>query len=149
IIFGIAPALRGTGVNVNSALKETSRSVVGSRSILSKALLILQVAISLVLLVGAGLFLHTLNNLRPVALGCDPRNLLLFRVNPQLNRYDDKKMPIFYRDMMDRLARVPGVRAVAMSQPALLSGSLNSTGIYVQGRVYPIARDQLDNSINR
>jgi predicted permease len=149
IIFGIAPALRGTGVNVNSALKETSRSVVGSRSVLSKALLILQVAISLVLLVGAGLFLQTLNNLRHVDVGFDPQNLLLFRVNPQLNRYDEKKMPVFYRDIMDRLARVPGVHAVAMSQPALLSGSSSSTSIYVKGRVYPIARDQLDNSINR
>ena len=58
IVFGIAPALRGTGMNVNSALKETSRGVVGSRSLLGKSLLVVQVAISLVLLVGAGLFLQ-------------------------------------------------------------------------------------------
>jgi predicted permease len=149
VIFGIAPALRGTGVNVSSALKETSRSVVGSRSILSKTLLIVQVAISLVLLVGAGLFLRTLNNLRHVDVGFNPQNLLLFRVNPQLNRYDEKRQLALQRDLMDRLANVPGVRGVAMSQPALLSGSVNSTSIYVQGRVYPADREQLDNSINR
>ena len=78
LIFGILPALRGTGMNVNSALKETSRGVVGSRSWPSKTLLVVQVAISLVLLVGAGLFLRTLKNLRHVDVGFNPQNLLLF-----------------------------------------------------------------------
>jgi predicted permease len=150
IIFGIAPALRGTDMNVSSALKETGRSVIGSRSILGKSLLIVQVAISLVLLVGAGLFLRTLQNLRHVDVGFNPQNLLLFRVNPTLNRYDDKRMAALYRQMLERLATVPGVRSAAMSQPALLSGSVNSTSIYVQGRVYPAGRPQGDsNSINR
>jgi predicted permease len=150
IVFGIAPALRGTGMNVSTALKESGRGVVGSRSILGKSLLVVQVAVSLVLLVGAGLFLRTLHNLRHVDVGFNPQNLLLFRVNPALNRYDEKRMIAFYRDMLDRLAAVPGVRGVAMSQPALLSGSVNSTDIYVQGRTYPAGRPQGDsNSINR
>jgi predicted permease len=150
IVFGIAPAIRATGMNVSGALKDTSRSVVGSRSILGKSLLILQVAISLVLLVGAGLFLRTLQNLRHVDIGFNPQNLVLFRVNPQLNRYDEARMFTLYRDLVDRLGAVPGVRAVAMSQPALLSGSVNSTGIYVQGRVYPAGRPQGNsNDINR
>jgi predicted permease len=151
IVFGIAPALRGTGMNVSSALKETSRGVVGARSALAKSLLIVQVAISLVLLVGAGLFLRTLHNLRHVDVGFNPQNLLLFRVSPQLNRYDDTRAAALYHNMMERLSSVPGVRGVAMSQPALLSGSVNSTSIYVQGRVYPVgsARDGSSNSINR
>jgi len=150
IIFGIVPAMRGTAVNVNAALKETSRGVVGSRSVLGRALLVIQVAISLVLLVGAGLFLQTLGNLRRVDVGFDPQNLLLFRVNPSLNRYDEPKMRLLYTQMLERLASVPGVRGVAMSQPALLSGSVNSTGIYVQGRPAPATRPQDDShSINR
>jgi predicted permease len=149
IVFGIAPALRGTGVRVNAALKETSRSVMGSRSVLGKSLLIVQVAMSLVLLVGAGLFLRTLSNLRHVDVGFNPQNLLLFRVNPQLNRYDEKHIATLYRDMMERLGTVPGVRGVAMSQPALLSGSVSSTAIFVQGRVYPVTREDIDNTINR
>ena len=150
VLFGIAPALRGTGINVNAALKETSRSVVGSRSVLGKALLVVQVAISLVLLVGAGLFLRTLNNLRQVDVGFDPQNLVLFRVNPALNRYDEKRMATLYRDMLERMNQVPGVRGVAMSQPALLSGSVNSTGIFVQGRSYDRGRNvDHNNSINR
>jgi predicted permease len=150
VVFGIAPALRGTGMNVNSALKETSRSVVAGRSVLGKALLVVQVAISLVLLVGAGLFLQTLQNLRHVDVGFNPQNLLLFRVNPAVNRYDEKKTTALYHDLLERLGSVPGARAVAMSNPALLSGSINSTSIYVQGRVYPAGRaDALDNGINR
>src|SRR5262249_54855015 len=86
-LFGVAPALRGTGMNVSAALKETSRSVAGSRSLLSKGLLVVQVAISLMLLVGAGLFLRTLQNLRRVDVGFNPERLVLFRLNPSLNRY--------------------------------------------------------------
>jgi len=150
IVFGIVPALRGTAVNVNAALKETSRGVVGTRSILGRALLVLQVAISLVLLVGAGLFLQTLSNLRRVDVGFDPQNLLLFRVNPSLNRYDEPRMRALYTDMLERLKSAPGVRGVAMSQPALLSGSVSSTGMFVQGRPVPQVRPQDDSyTINR
>jgi predicted permease len=149
VVFGIAPALRGTGMHVSSALKQTSRSVVGGRSVLSKALLVVQVAISLVLLIGAGLFLQTLQNLRHVDVGFNPQNLLLFRVNPSLNRYDEKKTTALYHDLIERLGAVPGVRGVALSNPALLSGSVNSTGIYVQGRVYSGSRQGENNGINR
>lgn len=146
LVFGVAPALRATGINANAALKENSRSVVGSRSVLGKSLLVVQVAISLVLLIGAGLFLRTLQNLRHVDVGFNPQNLVLFRVSPQLNRYDEKRSRALYQEMMERLETVPGVRAVAFSQPALLSGSTNSTNIFVRGRVY--APDQHD-GINR
>jgi predicted permease len=150
VLFGIVPALRGTAVNVNAALKETSRGVVGGRSLVGKALLVVQVAISLVLLVGAGLFLQTLSNLRRVDVGFDPQNLVLFRINPSLIRYDEKRIAPFYTDLLTRLGTLPGVRGAAMSQPALLSGSINSTSIFVQGRSYPQGRQaDLNNSINR
>ena len=113
-------------------------------------LLVAQVAISLVLLVGAGLFLRTLHNLRQVDVGFNPENLLLFRVNPSLNRYDEPRMTALYRDLLERLATVPGVRGAAMSNPALLSGSVNGTSFYVQGRMYPPGRQQGDSlSVNR
>ena len=150
LVFGIGPAWRGAGINVNAALKESGRSVIAARSWLSKALLVVQVAVSLVLLVGAGLFLQTLTNLRHVDVGFNPQNLLLFRVNPSLNRYDDPRMATLYGALLERLGAVPGVRGVAMSQPALLSGSVNSTNIYVQGRTYNTARGvDLDNEIYR
>jgi predicted permease len=147
VVFGIAPALRATGVNVNDALKSNSRGVVGSRSILGKSLLVVQVAISLILLIGAGLFLRTLQNLRHVDVGFNPHNLVLFRVNPQLNRYDEKRTNALYRDLLERLGTIPGVRTVSFSQPALLSGSVNSTSFFVQGRTYSVS--ERGDSINR
>ena len=109
----------------------------------------MQVAISLVLLIGAGLFLRTLQNLRQVDVGFNPRNLVLFRVNPQLNRYDEQRKAALYSQMLERLRAMPGVRAVALSNPALLSGSVNSTGIFVQGRTYEPGRRDRQLSINR
>jgi predicted permease len=149
VIFGIAPALRATGGDVNLALKQTTRSVAGSRTILGKSLLVFQVAISLVLLVGAGLFLRTLQNLRHVDVGFNPHNLMLFRVQPSLNRYDEKRSLALMRELLERVATVPGVRGVALTNPALLTGSVNSTSIFVRGRVYAGDPREFQNSINR
>jgi predicted permease len=144
LVFGMAPALRGTAVNISATLKQTSRGVVGTRSVLGRALLVVQVAISLVLLVGAGLFLQTLSNLRHVDVGFNPENLLLFRVDPSLSHYDQPRTRALYADMIERLQTVPGVRGVALSQPGLLSGSANSTRMFVQGRPVPQTRAQGD-----
>jgi predicted permease len=146
LVFGVVPALRSTAVNVNAALKEQSRSVVASRSWLGRSLLVAQVGISVVLLIGAALFLRTVQNLRQVDVGFDARNLVMFRVTPQLNRYDEARTTALYRDMLDRLSGIAGVRGVAASNPALLSGSVNQSSIFVQGRSY--AAESLD-SINR
>lgn len=146
LLFGIAPALRATRFDVSGALKETGRSVVGTRSRLGKVLLVVQVTISLVLLIGAGLFLRTVQNLREVNVGFNPHNLAMFRVNPQLNRYDAKRAVILYEQMIERLQAVPGVRAAGLSQPGLLSGGVSSTSIYVQGRAYAQGQSE---SINR
>jgi predicted permease len=148
LAFGIAPALRATGGELNSALKHAGRGVVSSRSLLARSLVMVQVAISLVLLVGAGLFLRTLHNLQRVDVGFDPQNLLLFRLTPQLNRYDDARSLAMLRDVQQRIAAVPGVRGVAVLNPALLSGSVNSTSVYVQGHTYANPRDSRQ-SINR
>jgi predicted permease len=149
VVFGIAPALRATSGDVNAALKQTTRSVAGSRTILGKSLLVFQVAISLVLLVGAGLFLRTLQNLRHVDVGFNPQNLILFRVQPSLNRYDDKRSLALMSQLLERIAAVPGVRGAALTNPALLSGSVNSTSIYVRGRTYTGDPREFQNSINR
>jgi predicted permease len=136
ILFGIAPALRATGMNTSAALKESSRSIMGSRTVLGKSLLIVQVAVSLVLLIGAGLFLRTLENLRNVDVGFNPHNLVLFRLDPSLNRYDETRTRALYDAVMIRIRALAGVRGVALSHVGLLSGSVNDTGIYVQGRTY-------------
>ncbi len=136
IVFGLAPAFRATRLDVSSALKENSRSSTGARTVLSKALLVAQVALSLALLIGAGLFLNTLWNLRRVDVGFDTANLMMFRVNPQLNGYDTARSASLYDDIQQRVGRLPGVRRVAFSQPPLLSGGVSSTDVFIEGHAY-------------
>ena len=142
VLFGIAPALRATRTDVNSALKENSRSVARSGSLLGKSLVVAQVTISLVLVVGAGLFLRTLQNLRHVDIGFNPRHVMLFSVNPALNRYDSLKQNLLYGQIGERLRAIAGVRSVAWSNPALMSARRFSTSIFIEGRAY--ARGQRD-----
>ena len=149
ISFGILPALRATRVNLHDSLKESGRGVVATRSLLTRVLLVAQIAMSLVLLVGAGLFLRTLQNLRDVDVGFNPSNLLLFRINPQLNRYDDQRTIRLYQDLTERLKPLPGVKGVGLSNPALLSGSVNGTALFVRGRTYVVDRRDRSHDINR
>ena len=92
LTFGLIPALRATQVDLASAMKENSRSVAASRTWLSKALLVTQVAVSVMLLIGAGLFVRTLQNLRSVDIGFNAANILMFRVNPALNGYSPERI---------------------------------------------------------
>ncbi len=140
IVFGIAPALRTTTMDVGGALKENNRAVAGSNSVLSRVLLVTQVSISVVLLVGAGLFLHTLNNLRNVDIGFDPQNLVFVRVDINGARLNDERKFQFLQEGMSRLRAVSGVRAATVSFPTLLSGMVNGGAMFVQGRVYPEGR---------
>ena len=150
VLFGIAPALRATRVDLNAAMKEQSRSVISSKNLATRVLLVVQVAVSLVLLVGAGLFLRTVDNLRQVDVGFNPTRLALFHVSPSLSRYDLPRAFRLYADLLERLKAVPGVRSVSISHVALLSGSVNTTSFFVQGQMYP--RDQRSGdeySVNR
>ena len=141
LTFGLIPALRATQIDLASAMKENSRSVVASRTWLSKALLITQVAVSVVLLIGAGLFVRTLQNLQSVDIGFNASNILMFRVNPALNRYSAERMTQLYQRMQSALEALPGVRSVSFTRNALLSGSTSITGIYRQGQADKQAKD--------
>jgi predicted permease len=137
VLFGVMPAFRTTADRSGAALKENSRTIVRSNGLLSKSLLVAQVAISLILLIGAGLFMQTLRNLRQADVGFNPNNIVLFEVDPRLNRYDDAKIASRYREILERLQGVPGVRAATFSDIALLTGGQISDDIFVEGRSYP------------
>ena len=134
VVFGLVPSLRATHVDLAGAMKESSRSVTGSRSLLSRALLVLQVGMSLVLLVGAGLFLRTLENLKNVDVGFDSKNLLMFNVNPGVNRYDADRSAQIFRQVLDRMSALPGVRSAALTRTTLLSGSMSTSSMWKQGQ---------------
>jgi predicted permease len=133
VAFSLVPALRATGAGTAGALKESGRGVVRSTRALGNALIVVQVAVSVVLLVGAGLFLRTLGNLRGVDVGFDAGNVLLFNVNPDLNGYDDAQITSLYERMTQSVRGVPGVRSVSLSRLAFLSGGVITDSMYVQG----------------
>ena len=133
ILFGLAPAWRATKVNLTPTLKDGSHgSSALSRSLLSRGLVVLQVALSLLLLVGAGLFVRTLLNLQRVDPGFNTRNLLLFEVRPGLIGYKGEKLHQLYQGLVEGLEAVPGVRKVTFSSDTLLSRGSSSRGVYLR-----------------
>ncbi len=134
LAFGIIPALRATKVDLAGSLKESSGSLSRSKTFLGKSLLVGQVAVSLVLLVGAGLFLRTLQNLRNVEVGFNTQNLLLVSVDPRVNRYDQERTRQLFDQMQEAFQAIPGVRSVSLSRTALLSGGRWTRTIHIQGR---------------
>ena len=134
LLFGVVPAIRATRVELAGAMKESGRSVTHSRTWLGKSLLVLQVAMSLVLLIGAGLFLRTLHNLRSVDIGFNANNLLIFRINPSGNRYELPRIAQTYERTHAELSALPGVRSVAFTRTTLLSGSESTTSMVIQGQ---------------
>ena len=120
ILFGLAPAWRATSLDLNSTLKQSGRAT-GSMSRLSKGLLVVQVAVSALLLVGAGLFTRTLYNLQRVNLGFNQENLLVFGVQPELNGYKDEQLLRFYQQLFDRFDHMPGVRSVTFGKVPLIA----------------------------
>jgi predicted permease len=116
LLFGLAPALSATRVEPNSVLK-SGKGVAQSSTVrsLGKALIVAQVALSLVLLVGAGLFMRTLINLQNMPTGFDQKNVLLFRLDTTTTGYKDAQLSQLTRDVEERVKAVPGVQAASFS----------------------------------
>jgi predicted permease len=137
ILFGLAPAFRAARVDLNSVLKGNSRGVVGgtargNKAPLGKILVVAQVALSLLLLIVAGLFVRSFQKLTQVQLGFDRDRLLLFDVEPLSAGYKGPAITQLYKDLAARIGAVPGVRAVSFSHNGLFSGSESSDQISIE-----------------
>ncbi|HEU0178200.1 MAG TPA: ABC transporter permease [Blastocatellia bacterium] len=132
IVFGLAPALRVTSVDLATAINQGRRTT-GAVSRLSKGLVVLQVALSLLLLVGAGLFIRTLYNLQRVNLGFNQENILLFGLNPGQGGYRDERLAQFYQRLFERLDQLPGIRSATFSSVPLIAHNIWNTGILLTG----------------
>jgi predicted permease len=143
LLFGLAPALRGARVDISESLKETSRNTTsaGKRMTFAKGLVAAQIALSLLLVVSAGLFLRTLWNLQSVTPGYSKQNLLLVRIDALTAGYQEAQRPILYNEITDRLRGVPGVRAVTYSQNGLFSGHDSGDTVDVEGFVHKTKED--------
>ncbi|HLK05548.1 MAG TPA: ABC transporter permease [Candidatus Acidoferrum sp.] len=141
ILFGLAPALAGTSANIAPALKESSigtskLDVRGGRKFaLGSGLVVAQVALSVLVLAGAGLVIRSLANLKKVNPGFDTTNVLQFGVDPERSgHYNEERTRALYRELQNRLSYLPGVVAVSYSSDTLLNGGLWTSDVQIEGR---------------
>jgi len=139
ILFGLAPALQATKPSLAPALKnERPMSAHGVlRFGFGKLLVIAQVALSLMLLVGAGLFIRTLQNVKAIDAGVRVENVLLASMDPALNGYTPAQVKSFYQQLLERVKVLPGVSSAGLAQAPLLSGDYSMVGLRVPGRPDP------------
>lgn len=135
ILFGIAPAVRAARLDILHVIRDEAGIRSRSRRLGARRVLVLgQLAVSLVLVIGAGLFARSLARLASAPLGLDTENVLMARINPSLNRYTSQSASTLYHALQSRAAAIAGVRAVGMSDVPLLSGGHNITTLAVRGR---------------
>ena len=120
LLFGLAPAWRASSLDLSTWLKQSGR-ITGGVSRLSKGLLVVQVAISMLLLAGAGLFIRTLYNLQRVDLGFNPEKLLIFTLHPEDAGYKDDRLLRLYQQLFDRLDQLPGMQSATFARVELIA----------------------------
>jgi predicted permease len=154
IFFGLAPALRGTRLDLTPALKEGTGRVTGGAPgsgrfgpKLGKALIVAQAAMSLLLLVGAGLFVRTLRNLMTEDLGFDRTNLLLFGIDASRAGYKSQPLADFYLEMQRRVEAIPGVRSASMSRHFLVNDGQGGEGVIIEGYTPKPGESEADGAI--
>ena len=127
-LFGLAPALQAASVDVQSALKELRLGQQRSRGhygiSISRLLVVAQIALSLLLLVAAGLFVRTLERMRGIDLGFRPESLLVFNLDARRAGHTDPEIAGFYADLEKHFAAIPGVRSVNMANSPLVGGAV-------------------------
>ena len=132
LLFGSIPAWRATRLDLTTALKN-SRGTSVPVSRLSKGLLVLQLAVSFLLLISAGLFIRTLQNLQGVDVGFNQDNLLVFKLQPEDNGYKDEQLLHFYQQLFSRLDHLPNVRAATFGCIPLIANSNWFTDLLLPG----------------
>jgi predicted permease len=139
ICFSLAPALRSAYIDLLPGLKVHSTRAYRAiwrfpRFSLGNTLVVAQVALSIPTLIGAGLLVRTLRNLREVDPGFDARNVLLVEVEPKLLGYSDYQIKNLYHELSNRLGALPGVTSVSYSSSALLAGGSWSRRVHIAGQ---------------
>ena len=136
LVFGLVPALRASRPDLWTTLKDAVGTLVGQSGslFLRKGLVAAQVALSFLLLFGAGLFVRSLQNLKATNTGFrDPDNLVTFQLSPALNGYDAPRTVHFYEELLDHLRAIPGVKSAALASDPLLAGDEWDSTTSVEG----------------
>ena len=122
LVFGLLPAVRGSRTEITLSLKDRSGAASAGGISLRRMLVGIQVAVSVLLLVGAGLFVRTLRNLESLGPGFPTDHLLTFRIDPSLSGYSDEETKSFFERLNVNLQTMPGVASVGFSTMPLLKG---------------------------
>jgi putative ABC transport system permease protein len=135
VLFGLAPAIRATHTDLQSVLKDQGVNVSGGKANVRvrKSLMVSQIALTAVLLAAAGLFAHSLLNLKTQDLGVHPDHVLGFSISPELNRYTPPQTIALEDRIRKSMESLPGVRSVSASEIPMLADSNSSANITVQG----------------
>jgi predicted permease len=141
IVFGLAPALWATRTDLSRAMKQGVREGADRRSRLRSALMVLQVALAVVLLTGAGLFVHSLRNVQSIDPGFDVDHMLRVSIDLKTAGYSDTARADFYDRAVDALRATPGLRGAALTMTTPLSGNMYITGFRVPGFDDPSTSD--------
>jgi predicted permease len=143
ILSGLIPALKSTHVQLIPAIKGESPAADAqpSRLGLGRSLVTLQVAVSLLLLVGAGLLIRSLTNLENQSLGFYPQQVLLASINPELAGYKSEQLPGLYRELLEHIRALPGVRSASIGTTSPMSGGESSAAISFENPVRPTAEN--------
>jgi predicted permease len=142
ILFGLAPALRATRVEVTTALKDSGQSVAAGGKI-GRALVAVQVALSVILLIGTGLFTRTLFNMKAQDLGYSPEQVILMRVDPISAGYKGDDIGRACQRLLEKIRTLPGVRVATFSENGLFSGTESGSRIRIDGQQAANDRDRL------
>ena len=135
IFFGLAPAWQATRIADHAGVRESGGATASRQRLwFDKTLVVGQVAISATLLIGAGLFVHTLINLDRIPLGFESKRILLFRLNLPRARYSNAQMTAFSQKMEERLASLPGVLSIAVSNIGIIGDGHSGGAFHVMGR---------------
>ena len=136
IIFGLVPALQGSRPDLNETLKEGGRGSTGSRQVIRSVLVIVEVALALVLLIGAGLMIRSIIGLRDAGLGFEPKNLLTLQLSIPKDKSDPERVGQFFGQLKQKVGALPGVEAVAYSNGVPFLGAVEQS-FMVEGRPQP------------
>ena len=135
VVFGLIPALQASKPELNRTLREEAGNLSGGtkHARFRKGLVIAQVALSMLLVAGAGLFARSLYNLKTLDTGFQVDNLVTFNVDPALNGYDQTRIKRFYEQVLLDIRQIPGVQSASLAQVAALTGNASSRTVQVQG----------------
>jgi predicted permease len=134
ILFGMVPALRSSRLNLGETLKEGARNLISGRhQRLRSTLVVAELALSLVLLISAGLLIRSLVRVQKVNPGFDPKNVLAMRLSVSGTSYQGDRRGIFYDELLQKVRRLPGVESASTAGILPLSGSISWGDITIEG----------------